>query len=86
MNRCQRKGCTNEATLLPSMKFYADRDSLPATSVAQLPTCQQCADKIDLDDLITDEGWEMVVQAFRRVGRVDPVRSLTEVGFVEIIT
>ena len=49
--------------------------------MTSLAVCDECKAEMKLDDLLTEEGWSMIVEAFLGRGRARPKRSRTELVF-----
>jgi hypothetical protein len=46
--------------------------------------CDSCRQACALTDLMTDSGWQTIVQAFLAQGKLPPKRSLTKLDWIEI--
>lgn len=83
MATCARSDCQATATATPVLILHpfalelmrADLDPEPATMHLELPVCPEHQAVTSVDDLVTDDGWTDILQAFRSVGRVDPDRA-----------
>lgn len=85
---CCRTNCTNVASVLPVMLFYADKllypGAPPIRAICSLPTCKDCKAKMTLADVLTDEGFDMFCGTVAAMGRVKPDRKATRLTFTRI--
>lgn len=78
---CTREGCENKATHHLMMKAWAigHPKSSPALKMTLgLPLCHGCAMATELDDVLTDKGWEDVRTAVMFRGLAEPDRASVE--------
>jgi len=88
MLTCSHQGCQSPATHMPELRLWAlGRPKLPNQSARVLfrvPVCEPCGQKLAAEDLISDAGWEDVVDVFDREGKAEPDRASLEIGLVKI--
>jgi hypothetical protein len=79
--KCTRAGCVNEATVYPLILLWAARDAIlkhrdkaAEIGCGNLVHCEECSQKTKADDLISDDGWEVICRAFQKNGKAKPRR------------
>lgn len=77
--KCNREGCDNDSAGVVVIKFRATKFGPAAKAQTALFVCKEHADKLEADDLIDDESWKQICDAFAVVGKMQPKRSLTTV-------
>lgn len=85
---CSLKGCEKEARWYPHLHLYAKchssiRDS-PASGIIDLPICDEHSRTLIIEDIVTDKGWEVIVQGFTERGYAEPDRNSIVLGFISI--
>jgi hypothetical protein len=61
-------------------------DGPPAVVRFNLHVCEAHRASLRLNDVVTDEGWRFIVDAFMRLGRARPVRDRTQLRFEPLAT
>ncbi len=78
MPGCDRKDCPNEATgkivLELRPEFYP---GAPIRMVTPLVACDDCRSYLNIENVMDDEGWEMICQAVKLAGKARPTRAKT---------
>lgn len=76
---CARRGCRNAGThhpvLLLSPAAHATYEGPPAEAQLGILVCTQHQADTQAADLISDEGWAVIVGTFAAVGRAEPDRA-----------
>lgn len=79
---CNRAGCQAPATDQVGMAIWAPlKRGKPAIATMDLFVCMSHREAITIDDVVTDEGWNILAAAFEATGHVRPDRSLLELHF-----
>lgn len=73
---CARQGCKRKATHLISIEVRVNLEHAPATSAALL-VCKKHARGTTKNDVISDEGWQRIVDNFTKAGYQTPNRDLS---------
>ncbi len=81
MPTCDRLGCSNLADWHPVLLLFSAKHTAPVQAVLGLLVCDQCRPTIDLDHVLSDEGWDQAVAALGEIGRAEPVRKLTRLSW-----
>jgi hypothetical protein len=81
---CRRKGvdqCGNIAAWYPVVRVFAKGYKLapPAQMIMSLATCEACTKLVDVQDLVTDEGWKKIVDVLSAAGKAEPDRTRTQI-------
>ncbi len=86
MAECCFEKCTSgkEGVLSPVIMLYASKHTVPACASLTLVVCQDCADTLKPEDLISDAGWLQICAGMRAAGKFEPKRSLTKIAFETI--
>ena len=68
---CNKNGCTNVAKFNVCFALRVHPNHSPAIST---PIVQVCAEHNDVtwDEMYTDEGWRIICEGFRKMGRQEP--------------
>lgn len=78
---CTRAGCENKATHHLEMKAWAigqPKSSSALKITLGLALCHGCAMATELDDVLTDKGWDDVRRAVMSRGLAEPDRASVE--------
>lgn len=79
--KCQRIGCDKSALWRPVLLVTPDGAHY-AEGHLNLVVCGDHKMQIKAEDLITDEGWKMIVAGLLVSGKAEPKRELTKVKWV----
>jgi len=83
--QCARQGCGNLAVYQPVIQLRAYPDCEPAEMQFGLGVCPACRDQHGrVEDVLSDQAYDVAVQMLRNAGKADPVRSLTTVRWAEL--
>lgn len=83
MAQCSVKDCREKGEYKPVLVLYAEgNNGTPAYASLNLPHCKQHVLSTTVKDLITDEGWEMIVSQFKNQGKIEPCRKRTQLQFI----
>lgn len=82
--KCAWGECPKPSELHPHL-ILRPPDGLQGTAEAHL-SLGVCAEHAttNIDDLVSDEGWAVLVATFRETGRIEPERSKTEVQWLSL--
>lgn len=83
--RCGWVDCAELSELHPHL-ILRPPDGVPggeAEAHMSLGVCAKHA-TTNIDELVSDEGWAVLCETFRQVGRVEPERSKTEVRWLSL--
>lgn len=80
---CDRLGCACPAAWSVALDLWPapPYDGPPAVMRFNLRVCETHRASLRLSDVVTDEGWRFIVEAFTRLGRARPVRDRTQLRF-----
>jgi len=88
MASCSRQGCQSPATHMPELRVWAlGRPKLPNQSarvLIRVPVCEPCGLKLTAEDVVSDAGWEELLDAFDLEGKAEPDRASLEVDLLKI--
>lgn len=88
-SKCARKGCENGGGWRPVLIFHAPiylrtREYRPVEATLGIEVCEEHMKTGTAEDFISDEGWEQIVGALGRAGKVAPRRELSEIRFIRL--
>jgi hypothetical protein len=83
MVTCDFIGCARPAAWGVGLHLWPapPYDGPPAVLYFDLRVCDAHRASLRLHDVVTDEGWRFIVDAFMRLGRARPVRDRTQLRF-----
>ncbi len=82
---CDRVDCHEPALWKPVLLLYAPAQygkRPPVRGELNLALCTKHKEEATVADVLTDEGWQVIVELARKQGKVPPVRSRTRLEFV----
>ena len=85
--QCMREGCINRAMCTVGFTMAARGFDQPGSwiiSQTGMQVCAQCAGKLTVNDVITDENWNLLVGEIVSRGKMPPHRPLTKLCFTPI--
>lgn len=85
---CDRKGCPRPPEWRIGFKVWAkgyDKSSTPLSAEIGMFLCDPCGRETKPEDLVTDEGWAMIVGACRARRVAEPDRASIEVTLLPIL-
>lgn len=84
--KCTRKDCGRDATHVPVLSFASVQrpDGPRATGRLSLYVCRE-HQSTDVDEYVTDEGWQQIVDTLKRAGKAHPSRATLRVHFEPIL-
>ncbi len=85
---CDRKDCGNVVAWSPGMLVYAKTDKdrkHPLVSQTILAICEEHKAETTVDDVLTDEGWEIICVMLAKLGKCPPKRSWTVVTWRKVV-
>lgn len=75
---CNRIDCTNEGTAHPVLELRPrGYTGQPANAVLGIRICDEHQPTLSAQDFITDEGWQVLVETARALGKATPDRAST---------
>jgi len=85
MVQCRKIGCEADATHLPRLLFWAETDVVRTEQTAcrlmlNIELCEIHAREATIADLVSDDGWQEIVNAVTAKGLAVPDRSSLKVG------
>lgn len=82
---CSNSGCDKPTRWQVMIEVRAPLAQYPTAPPLQISTslgvCDEHKGETKLDDVLTDDGWNKIVDALRADGKVDPDRSTARVYF-----
>lgn len=78
---CQRLNCSNPGRWMPILFFWFDLKHPPARAACSLRICDEHKASSTVEDFLTDDGWEQIVNGFKKQGLKTPDRSLTKLDW-----
>ena len=83
---CSKKDCRNLATWGPVLLLSppADYKSPPVKMYINLPICDHHKQLAQLDDFMTETGWQKILKVFKQQRLHEPEKALTRLSFVRI--
>ena len=89
MTGCMREGCIVPATRQVCLRMWARGCPKSAANRADCETgllvCEGHAEALEIDQIITDEGWARIVAGFRVIGKAEPDRDSVELFALAIV-
>jgi hypothetical protein len=82
-DKCAVKECDQRPGWIPELVVSAGYGE-PATLTVGIPHCLKHKETADAQAMITDDGWDMITDAFVKLGRVEPKRELTKLRWIAI--
>lgn len=79
--KCCKAGCERAATHHLGLRLWAKglpKSSRPAEGALDMPLCRDHARSATADELLSDESWVRLCDAFRRAGKAEPDRASAE--------
>ncbi len=70
--QCNRENCINNVTHKAKFLIYAATGDLPAISYPDVFVCTEHAIKVNVNELLHDEGKRMIEDAFKSAGKAKP--------------
>ncbi len=85
--KCMWKHCPHKAKYRVGLLLYAPGHyhAPPARGVTGLAVCTFCRKRIDVEDVLSDEGWNQIEQAFAENKKLAPERALTRLVFTPLL-
>lgn len=84
--KCQRNGCSERAEVFPIIYFWplghqdrSKRVALPA--IFALPICGPCSTACEMNDFLSDPGFERICGSVVAVGMAEPDRASARLEF-----
>lgn len=77
---CDRKDCGKPAVWYPVLCFFAKgyRNAPPLQTVLSMAICEPCTGKVEIEHLLTEDGWGKISQALKAMGKAEADRARTQ--------
>jgi len=86
MTKCARKECLNEAQWMPVLVIYpkgsAGESLKAARGGMELPHCHAHKAETAPEQLLTDEGWNLIRNSFLLLGKAEPDRATVVLDWI----
>lgn len=79
---CSLQGCWNDASDVPVIEFRVHKKHPPGELAVGLTICARHQINFDLDDLLNDGMWDVILTMCKALKRAAPTRDLTTVKWV----
>jgi hypothetical protein len=76
--------CLNDAKWYPVLILRVENVSKVVRAGLEVHLCDSCKASCKLTDILSEGGWQTILQAFCAQGRKAPKHSLTQLGWTEI--
>jgi hypothetical protein len=78
MAACGYKGCDKHASWQVGFSLQASYSDVTAHAIIGLVVCDQHKQDTKLEDVLSDEGWEVICKSFAAQGKAIPERRKTK--------
>jgi hypothetical protein len=84
---CQKSGCSKPVKFQVGITCYPPKryGRHPLEGEMGLYLCADCGPLMKPEDVISDQGWRLILQGARAAGLVDPDRRLTEIRLLPVL-
>lgn len=82
--KCNRTSCAKDASWQAGFDVYDSFGDVPAKVELGLYLCGEHKHEAKIEDLVTNEGWDQIVEAFAGAGRAIPDRKRTKLAWKAI--
>ena len=76
--------CTRDALWYPVFLLRQKKCKVAVKAILPIHFCDNCRAGVRLTHLLTEDGWQTIIQAFLRNQKQPPKHSLTELSFTRI--
>lgn len=81
---CDRKGCTIEPEWHPVVLVRVHSQHPPIEMVIGLKICGLCKIRLKLDDVFSEDTWNLLVEKLAAMGKAKPTRELTSLTWTRL--